>query len=284
MAANNKGQRNKIIIKSDRHDEYAAELLTKLASLTAEQLDAYNVAKEWFDASDDDDFLASTSSTFYCSSSSSSSSSKPTVTGSVPEPKPGQLVMLLSGQGGTGKSRVVECLKLYVITKYGKTEGSWGPIVLCGPTGNSSFNIGGSTWQSALGKGLVTKKNQKLSSETIKNLQGKGKGCKCFVLDEVSLLGCEDITDINTRLCAAMGVDPGEFLFGGLNVIFSGDFFQLKCMGGTPIPYTLRHHYEGNSASIEGRKIWEKVNVFRELQLNFRAGGTSTDGVTKDLT
>ena len=290
LAANNKGRQQKIIIKSDRHDEYAAELVTKLASLTAEQLDAYNVAKEWFDASDDED-LASTSSSFYCGTTSFTSSisfksnisCNPNVT-AVPEPKPGQLIMLLSGQGGTGKSRVVECLKLYAITKYGKTEGSWGPIVLCGPTGNSSFNIGGSTWQSTLGKGLITKKNQKLSSDTIKNLQGKGKGCKCFVLDEVSLLGCEDITDIHTRLCAAMGVDPGEFLFGGLNVIFSGDFFQLKCMGGTPIPYTLRHHYEGNSASIEGRKIWEKVNVFRELQLNFRAGGTSTDGGIKDLT
>jgi hypothetical protein len=63
-----------------------------------------------------------------------------------------QLFMFLSGEGGTGKSFVIKCVKLLAQIVYGRTVGSWGPICLMAPTGCAAYNIGGSTWHSKLGK------------------------------------------------------------------------------------------------------------------------------------
>lgn len=62
-----------------------------------------------------------------------------------------QLIMFLSGEGGTGKSKVIHTITLYTRILYGRTEGDWGAVLKTAPTGGAAHNIGGSTWQSALG-------------------------------------------------------------------------------------------------------------------------------------
>jgi type IV secretory pathway VirB4 component len=59
-----------------------------------------------------------------------------------------QLIMFVSGEGGTGKSTLIELIMEFTRLHFGKQRGTYGPAVAMGPTGTSSYNINGYTWQS----------------------------------------------------------------------------------------------------------------------------------------
>ena len=247
-------------------------------SLNEKQLLAFMTVKKAFDTT--------TRGTTLRSTATSSTTTTITTTGSAngSNDKHGsQLLMFLSGQGGTGKSHLIRAVSLLAYITYGRTEGLWGPIRLCAPTGNSAYNIGGSTWQSALGKSVTEKalkNNTPMAAAGVQRLVHKALGCKCFVLDEISLLSSQETFEVHKRLCYATGVHDKPF--GGLHVIFSGDFYQLKCFKGAPIPSTLSHPTNVNNAeSRMGREIWEQFNSFIELTENCRA--RETNGVLSQL-
>jgi len=103
------------------------------------------------------------------------------VDGSNPE----QMVMFLSGEGGTGKSHVIHLLTLLVQTIHGKTEGRFGSVLKTAPTGGAAYNINGFTWQSALGKTdfKAFKQGQPLSQTQLNKLRHDFLGTVFFVLD-----------------------------------------------------------------------------------------------------
>jgi hypothetical protein len=54
--------------------------------------------------------------------------------------------------------------------------------------------------------------------------------------------------------------------FGGLHVLFTGDLYQIRPIGGTPI-------YNANpigELAIRGKAIWDKLNGYKELTINTR--------------
>ncbi len=59
-----------------------------------------------------------------------------------------QLGLFLTGEGGTGKSKVIEAIVQYTRNYFGKTDGFYGPIIVTAPTGTSSNNINGFTYHS----------------------------------------------------------------------------------------------------------------------------------------
>ena len=59
-----------------------------------------------------------------------------------------QLRLFLTGEGGTGKSKVIEAIVHFTRNYYGKTDGVYGPIIVTAPTGTSSNNINGFTYHS----------------------------------------------------------------------------------------------------------------------------------------
>jgi hypothetical protein len=149
------------------------------------------------------------------------------ISGAVPT----QMVMLVSGEGGTGKSTVIEAVTLYTQLFFGKTVGCWGAVLKTAPTGGAAHNIGGSTWHSALNK--TTKGRSELKPATVVALQRKAAGTQLFVIDEISLLSCEELLDISTRLGVATG--RRELPFGGLHTMLVGDFYQMRPVSGVPI-------------------------------------------------
>jgi hypothetical protein len=69
----------------------------------------------------------------------------------------------------------------------------------------------------------------------------KAKGTALFVLDELSLVSCEDLFEINRRLQAATG--KTKELFGGLHVLLAGDFYQMRTVQGTPLVALVTSSY-----------------------------------------
>jgi len=129
--------------------------------------------------------------------------------------------IFITGPGGVGKSFYINKLK----EEY-KDE-----IVLTSTTGVSSFNLKAMTIHSFTGIGIF-KHGDKLDS-IIKKLKKynmyeavktRVRKYSIIVIDEVSMLGKAFLEIINDILKLFRGNDR---LFGGLQVIFTGDFLQL---------------------------------------------------------
>jgi len=129
--------------------------------------------------------------------------------------------IFITGPGGVGKSFYINKLK----EEY-KDE-----IVLTSTTGVSSYNLKGSTIHSFTGIGIF-KHGDKVDSiikklkkyKTYETVKTRVRKYSIIVIDEVSMLGKAFLELINEILKLLRGNDN---LFGGLQVIFTGDFLQL---------------------------------------------------------
>lgn len=136
----------------------------------------------------------------------------------------GQLVSFITGEGGTGKSRIISALKLWSNVVFGKQEGDLGASVLCAPTGPAAFNIKGDTWQSVFGHSV--ERGNISTIEGVKNvtsLRAKFKGVKMVIFDETSMIGARALWEIHLRLQVASDDDRRcDQTFGGFHVLFFG--------------------------------------------------------------
>ncbi len=186
------------------------------------------------------------------------------------------MFMVISGEGGVGKSKVINDITSFTRLRFGKSEGYHGPVAKTAPTGGSAFYIHGYTWHSTLAKSGFAKTTHKtiLKPATILSLQKQLECVQVFILDEVSLLCLEDLWDISFRLCHSQGVFDKPF--GGLHVIFAGDFHQMKCMSGTPIVTHSSSITAVNREAYEAKRIWNNhMTHFAELIHNVRAQSTA---------
>ena len=94
----------------------------------------------------------------------------------------------------------------------------------------SNGSLPKSTYHSALGI------NDRTELGTAKNLAQiciQLEGVDYIFLDEVSMLSCHDIFKISSELAKA--TNAYEEPFGGLNMIFAGDFAQLQPVKGADL-------------------------------------------------
>jgi hypothetical protein len=131
-----------------------------------------------------------------------------------------QLIMYIGGMAGTRKSRVIKAL-----TAFFERRNESHCIVITTPTGTAAALVGGSTYHSILG---INDKNSPTIS--MAKLRTRLDGVNYMFLDEVSMLSCHDMYNISAQPAKAFN-EPNK-PFGGLNMIFSGDFSQLPPVGG----------------------------------------------------
>lgn len=140
------------------------------------------------------------------------------------DPSRGQLISFVTGEGGTGKSKIISTIKKWADVVYGKQEGSLGSCALCAPTGPAAFNIGGETWQSAFGHSVEGGSIK--TTEDIKNaktLRQKFKGLKILILDEISMIGSSALWEMHIRLQVACDDEINKTKpFGGFHVLIFG--------------------------------------------------------------
>lgn len=130
--------------------------------------------------------------------------------------------------------------------------------MVCAPTGTAAKNINGKTLHSALHL-PVQHGNQpeltQLSSKSLKKTQIRIASKHTLIIDEISMVSSNMLEFIHRRLCSIKDTDV---LFGGMNIIAVGDFFQLR---------PVRGYF-----AFENNLLWSEFKPFF-LQLNVRQSG-----------
>ena len=125
--------------------------------------------------------------------------------------------ILLTGEGGTGKSRVLQQLKLRLGSKLSVTAS----------TGIAALQVGGCTLDSFCGMtpkeesvDTLIRRVMRTASHAIENIEG----CDVLAIDEVSMVSAEKLDRIDQLFKA---VRNSSEPFGGTQMILIGDYLQL---------------------------------------------------------
>ncbi|RKK60746.1 hypothetical protein BFJ69_g17203 [Fusarium oxysporum] len=200
----------------------------------------------------------------------------------------GQLCQFVGGEGGTGKSRVIEAL----VELFAKKDLS-NRLLITATSGTAAARINGITIHSACG----FTKDQGAGANTAKDLDGVRlpKQAERFihgpsrmdwqekdvlVIDEVSMLGARTLHAVNEQLCRLRGSQQD---FGGIPIIlFCGDFHQFRPVQERSIllPSAAVSWDVDNSFKAEQRHqhdkahaLWKKFNTVVMLDEQMRAAG-----------
>lgn len=165
------------------------------------------------------------------------------------------LRLYLGGPGGTGKSRVMQA-----ISSYFEVRGESRRLRLAAYTGIAASNIGGVTLHSSL---MLLNAEKKCSARVRNELATMWQGVDHLIIDEVSMIGCEMLFQIHEALCVAKSTSAP---FGGINIIFAGDFAQLPPIGQaklfTSISYMTNKQtkLEKRQRTLLGKLLWLGVD------------------------
>ena len=177
------------------------------------------------------------------------------------------LKMYIGGMGGTGKSRV-----LYAVTKFFEYRNESYRFMIVAPTGTAAALLSGSTYHSALGINDISNESQ--AAKSLAQVRTRLQGVDYIFMDEVSMLSCHDLYKISCQLCKVMNAP--SIPFGGLNILFAGDFAQLPPpMGGEYVSLYSRviGQVATNKRAQEealGRALWHQVTTVVILRQNMR--------------
>jgi hypothetical protein len=161
-----------------------------------------------------------------------------------------QFIGFLSGPGGTGKSRVIDTVKHYCKLFCGElgVEFTKKTIVVAALTGSAAVSINGETMHSSCGLYRKLDKDEEWENTIL------------VVIDEISFIKRKDFEKLNKVLNAKCDVQQHQ-LFGNLQIVFAGDFCQLRPPAIGVLPLFM---YKDCAEWYDG------VNTFLELQTNHR--------------
>lgn len=137
--------------------------------------------------------------------------------------------VFITGPGGCGKTYTLDRIKYWALKRRIN-------FACLAPTGIAAYNIGGSTLHSFFPI------DRKIYPSQKKNLRKKFQSLDLLIIDEISMVGCNLASAIDNILSEY--IDCLD-IFGGIQVVVSGDFFQLppvkdKMLFGTDLWRDLR--------------------------------------------
>lgn len=182
------------------------------------------------------------------------------------DPAPAQLKMHVGGMGGTGKTQVLKAVMNF-LTRKGESH----RFIVVAPTGSAAALLGGSTYHYMFG---ISETSKGFSNVKMAQVKSRLLGVRYIFLDEVSMLSCRDMYTISARLARVM--DEVELPFGGMNMIFAGDFAQLPpVIGGEHASLYSRTvgcnvKQLGQQEAALGKALWHQVTTVVILRQNMR--------------
>jgi len=175
--------------------------------------------------------------------------------------------LIVSGQAGTGKSRVIDVLHRLVSKQCAATAL---PVVVAAPTGLAAFNINGTTIHRVLSLPVEHGKPADycpLQQEQLTTLRATLRDLKLLIIDEVSMVSSLVLLYIHLRLTEIMSTNEP---FGGVSLVFFADFLQLPPVkGNQPFQDVTLRETKQRLGSISSLKLWEMFQ-YDELTINMR--------------
>jgi ATP-dependent DNA helicase PIF1 len=150
--------------------------------------------------------------------------------------------IFMTGGAGTGKSHVIK----EIVNRFSENNKN---VVLSASTGIAAVNIGGITMHSALGLGLASEPLPELIEKAKRfRLDRKWKDVNLLIIDEISMVTPEFFEKFESILSEILYNKRRRLClpppFGGLQVLVSGDFFQLP-------PVTTHEESDSDSEPLE---------------------------------
>ena len=181
-------------------------------------------------------------------------------------PDSDQLKMNIAGMAGTGKTRVLEEL-----VEFFKQRNESHHLIIVAPTGSAAALQKGSTYHSMFG---INSDGRKTLNIQLAQVWSRLEGVQYVFLNEVSMLSCCDMYLIGARL--AQVLNNFDTPFGGLNMIFAGDFTQLPPVIGHKHASLYSRTVGNNAVSLReqeaaiGKALWHQVITVVILRQNMR--------------
>jgi hypothetical protein len=173
--------------------------------------------------------------------------------------------MFLTGRAGTGKSSLLNYFRKNTVKKY----------VVLAPTGLAALHVGGSTIHSFFGFPLRTM----VKNDPDIRVWGKGhprlkiiRKMETLIIDEVSMVRADIMDAIDQALRLNMG---NEIPFGGKQLIFIGDVFQLSPVTNSDQsyheddPYANPYFFSADAFRSCRPKIIELKKIYRQQDEDF---------------
>lgn len=132
-----------------------------------------------------------------------------------------QLIMFLTGFAGAGKSTCITVAMRYCYEFCRVADIPWSEVtfLFTSTTGSSASLFGGNTIHS---EAFLNGKESNIKNE----LRDRWKQVKLLIIDEISFFTMESLCKLDRRLKNILGVFDKPY--GGMSIVFSGDFHQLK--------------------------------------------------------
>ena len=169
--------------------------------------------------------------------------------------------IFLTGPGGSGKTELIKRM-----VAFSQAQGK--KVQVCALTGCASvlLNVKAKTVHSWAGIGLAVAPNAEIVKKIAENKYKKNNWTApdILIIDEVSMMSLKifDLLDLIGRRIRSAGLP-----FGGLQLVFSGDFYQLPPVGNTPD--TSAFCFESANWSPTFPCIIQLKTIFRQTDTDY---------------
>ena len=180
-----------------------------------------------------------------------------------------QLLMCVPGCGGTGKSQLIRAITEYFqLTNRRKMLRKLAPISI------AAAEIDGLTIHSFLGESRNNSK--KKPTRTFRpgdaKLENEWRHVKYLIIDEMSMVGLSLLALLNRIVKTAKHLNS-EASFGGINVIFFGDYLQYSPILDRPLYQSCTLPQQFTERQIDmlcAQRIMSQINCVVELNQQMR--------------
>lgn len=163
--------------------------------------------------------------------------------------------LFVLGKAGTGKSTLVQYLR---------NQKAFANNVVVAPTGRAALNVGGQTIHSFFHLPPTLLNTEQLSSTRPNRLWSK---IQYLLVDEISMVRADVLDAIDFRLKQARRCNRP---FGGVRVVFFGDFFQLSPVVRHPEDELLAKMGYRTPYAFSAKALKEGFVTFKELEKIYR--------------
>ncbi|CAF1514455.1 unnamed protein product [Didymodactylos carnosus] len=175
-------------------------------------------------------------------------------------------VKILGGAGGCGKSRVIEAISDYMYL-----QGRLHTVRMLAPSSAAAVGINGLTIQSMLHerRNKSSSGNSQLTQTHMSVVENEWRHIDYCFIDEISMIGCHMLAQFHKITTIAKHTLP-TVPFGGINIIFLGDFVQYAPVLDRPLYSNLFLPSDTLSNTIADKPNGRRTVPERDIQ--FKVG------------